>query len=474
MTLRELLAAAGIPNGDDSPVLGLTADPARTGPGIVFVAIDTPLARGHARVRQAIKRGASALVVESLARVPANPPCPVFVVADSKRTLAMLAAALFGHAHRELRLWAVTGTKGKSTVCHLLAEILKASGTAPGLLATKVQRIGSTERASEYTTPEAPELHEALRGMVDAGAVDVIVEASSIGIAFDRMHGLALAGAVFTNLGRDHLTTHGGLDALKAAKARLFTDFDAPLCVVNVDDPWGETLAQIAAGRVVTYGLAKGELQFENLAFGPGGITGTIAGMRIASPLLGRHNASNVLAAAALGVAAGWPAGAIVDGIGCLAGVAGRLERITGDIAAYVDYAHTPESVDAVLETLRQIHGDRRLVAVLGCSGGTDPTKRPEMARAAVARADHCIFTADNPRLEDPNEIAKQMVAGLAGQETWEIEIDRRAAIERGVELARPDGVLAVLGKGDETSQEIGWESHAFDDRVVLAAALAR
>ncbi len=482
MNLRELLRAAGADHPIDLPISGVTVHPEQTGPGSLFVAIDTPLGKGHARLRQVIKRGASALVVERAEAVPAGTTCPVIIVDSSRRAAALLASRFFGDVHRDLRLWAVTGTKGKSTVCHLLESIHRAAGISTGLFATKLQRFGGDERLNAYTTPEAPDLHEALHRMHGAGATDVIVEASSLGIAFDRLHGLRFEGTVFTNLGRDHLTAHGGMDAYSAAKARLFTDFTgeptspAPLAIVNVDDPFGEHIAEIARGTVVTYGIDHGEIRFEDLQLGPAGITGRVAGLRVESQLCGRHNAFNVAAAVALAVHTGLPPTSITDGIRMLTGIPGRMERIasaSSGVAAFVDYAHTPESVAAALDTLRAMYGSRRLVAVLGCSGGTDPSKRPEMARIAIERADRCVFTADNPRLEDPRAIADQMIAGQAPS-TWEVELDRTAAIQRGLELAMPDGILAVLGKGDETVQEIGWEKQPFDDRDVVRAALVR
>lgn len=483
MNLRELLSVAGLDHPSDLPITRITAEPERAGPGSLFVAIDTPVGKGHARLRQVVKRGASALVVERAEAVPAGTTCPVIVVEDTKRILAILASRFFEDAHRQLRIWAVTGTKGKSTVSHLLESIHRAAGVRTGLIATGIDRFEDDERSTVHMPAEVPELHESILRMHTAGATDLILEATSFSIAFGRLHGLRFAGAIFTNLGRDHLVTHGGIEAYAAAKAQLFTDFAQPssqnmLSVVNVDDPWGQHIAQIARGTVVTYGIEHGEIRFEDLQLGPAGITGTVAGIRIESSLCGRHNAYNVTAAVALAVRSGLPATAIAAGVRELTGIPGRMERIgdASSIAAFVDYAHTPESVAAALDTLRVMYGSRRIVAVVGCSGGTDPTKRPEMARMAVARADRCVFTADNPRLEDPQSIADQMVGGLdgGGIPTWEIHLDRGAAIARGLELAAPDGVLAVLGKGDETVQEIGFEKRPFDDRAVLRAAIAR
>jgi UDP-N-acetylmuramoyl-L-alanyl-D-glutamate--2,6-diaminopimelate ligase len=289
---------------------------------------------------------------------------------------------------------------------------------------------------------------------------------------------------VFTNLGHDHLSYHGGLENYQKAKSRLFTEYASaegkrPVCAINIDDSFGAYLATIAEGEIVTYGLKKGDIRGSNLAFNASGIEGKVGEIPIRSSLLGAHNIYNILGAIALSRKIGISSESIADGISCLSSIPGRLEWIDNKsgIDVFVDYAHTPESVSTTLVTVRQMFSGRRLVAVIGCGGNRDRSKRPVMARIAVKNSSVCIFTSDNPRQENPMAIIEDMLDGVHPEELikqgrLKVIVDRRQAIHRGVEMAKNGGVLVILGKGHERFQIVGDEAISFDDREVAVEAL--
>jgi UDP-N-acetylmuramoyl-L-alanyl-D-glutamate--2,6-diaminopimelate ligase len=285
---------------------------------------------------------------------------------------------------------------------------------------------------------------------------------------------------VFTNLGHEHLTYHGGRENYGATKARLFTEYarnQRPVCAINMDDKFGEQLAKIAEGDVITYGI-DGDVSGEALTLTSRGIEGEVCGIPVHSSLLGVHNGSNILGAIALTKKLGIPSQAISDGVSQLTTVPGRLERVANEegLDVFVDYAHTPESVLVVVLTLKRIFAGRRLIVVVGCGGYSDRAKRPLIAGIAFKNSDVCIITSDNPRHEDPQSIIADMLKGIPSDDSKtkpEVVIDRRGAIQRGVELLRAGGgVMAILGKGHERYQIVGTETFPFDDREVVSEIL--
>ncbi|MET0646170.1 MAG: UDP-N-acetylmuramoyl-L-alanyl-D-glutamate--2,6-diaminopimelate ligase [Pyrinomonadaceae bacterium] len=454
-------------------------------PGSVYVACDLPGLPGYAALDEAVGLGATVVIVDKEVGLPDPPRCRTVVVRDSRKAYSTMCANFFGNAHRRLSIYAVTGTTGKTSTCYLLESIFKSAGLKTGQIGTVARRLGDREVASSCTTPEPYELHRLLREMCGAGVTHVVLEVSSIGIAEERIWGLEFDGMVFTNLGHEHLTYHGGIENYREAKGRLFTEYASaggrrPVCAINVDDPFGEYLASVAGGEVITYGV-KGEVSGDALVLDGEGIRGEVCGVPVSSTLIGPHNAYNILGSVALARKAGLPPEAISEGISRLGSIPGRLEPVgpEGGVKVFVDYAHTPESVWVVLSTLRQIFAGSRLVAVLGCGGSSDAQKRPVMARLAVENSDACVFTTDNPRREDPLEIIGDMLKEIDPEQLLErgrleIVLDRREAIRRSVEMAGDAGVLVILGKGHERVQLIRDKAIPFDDREVAVEALER
>lgn len=453
-------------------------------PNWVYVACDLPWLPGYSLLDEAVQRGAGAVVVDRSINRPLPPNVRAIRVPDSKKAYSIMCANFFGNAHKHLSIYAVTGTKGKTSTCHILDSIFRCAGLRSGLISTVVRKIDNHEAHSTCTTPDPYELHGLLHVMRRLGITHVVLEASSIGIAEERILGLRPEGMIYTNLGHEHLTYHGGLENYKKAKARLFTEYasseDRPsVCAINVDDAFGAHLASVARGEVVTYGMGGGEVCGRGLVSDAGGIQGEVSGVPIRSSLLGEHNAYNIVAAVALGLKVGIPAESIAKGVAELRSIPGRLERVENELGkeVFVDYAHTPESVQAALSTMRRAFADKRLVTVLGCGGGSDRSKRPLMAQRAIENSDLCIFTSDNPRQESPISIIEDMLDGiqaeqLASKGRLEVVIDRQEAIRRGVEAIDEAGVLVLLGKGHERTQVIGNSAVHFDDREVAANAL--
>lgn len=484
MRLTELLNGVDVIRADDLDMqVGSLAYLAnRVKSGGAYIACDLPWMAGYDNLNEAIDRGAAVIVVDRQVDIPVHKLHTV-VVRDSKKTYSTMCANFFGNVHRRLNLYAVTGTKGKTTTCHILESIFRSAGLRTGLIGTIFRKIDGRTAVSTSTTPDPFELHGLLYVMRAAGISHVILEASSIGIAEERVRGLRFNGVIFTNLGHDHITYHGGLENYRDAKSRLFTEHgltngNRSICAINLDDSFGSHLASIADGDVVTFGM-KGDVRGGDLIIDEHGIHGQVCHIPVRSRLLGEHNAYNILGVIALSLKMGLPLESIGEGISSLVSIPGRLERVNNESGAdvFVDYAHTPESVEAVLMTMRRIFAGRPLITILGCGGGSDRSKRPVMARAMVENSNICILTSDNPRHEDPMSIITDMLGGvdsesLIGQKRLEVIADRQEAIRRGVEIAENGGVLVILGKGHERVRIVGNQVIPFDDREVAAEAL--
>jgi UDP-N-acetylmuramoyl-L-alanyl-D-glutamate--2,6-diaminopimelate ligase len=390
--------------------------------------------------------------------------------------MAVAAVEFFGRPTDELVVAGVTGTSGKTTTAHLLFSVLDAAGLRPGLLGTVESRIGGERRTAVRTTAEAIDLQRAFRAMLHAGNASCAMEATSHGSELRRLDGIRFAALAFTNLGRDHLDFHGTVERYFDAKRRLFVD-ELPPAAVNVADEHGRRLAgelHGLGGRLLTFGLADdADVRPEGLELTAAGARFRAAGLDIRTPLLGRFNVENVLAAVAVARLLELPDEAIVDGIGRADGVPGRFERVDEGqpFTVVVDYAHKPEALDNVLRTARALT-DRRVLCVFGCGGDRDRGKRPVMGRIASELADVVFVTSDNPRSEDPDAIIREILAGVAGE--VDVEPDRRVAIVRAIESAQPGDVLVIAGRGHEAEQEIAGRKLPFDDREVAREALRR
>ncbi len=487
-TLCASLAGARIEGDQTVEITAISHDSRFVNPGTLFVALRGRKTDGTQYIEQAIAAGASA--VAAPADVELNCAVPLIRLAAPRADLAVLAAEVHGRPAETLTMVGVTGTNGKTTVSTLVSEICVAGKVVEGLIGTIDHRIAGRIIPAQFTTPEAPVLHGILAEMVTAGVEVTVMEVSSIGLEERRVDGIPFKVAGFLNLSPDHLDYHADMTAYGDAKASLFTDHLAlgGTAIIDVDDPYGQQLAKRIADRrpdVNLWSLSVNEastsVHFETLSADASGIAGelrTPAGtLSLNSPLLGLFNASNVAMAAAISMAVGIESAAVSAALGH-ARVRGRLETVEThrDFSVVIDYAHSPDAIARVIETLRPVTRGA-LWCVFGCGGDRDATKRSPMGSAA-AMADAVVVTSDNPRSEDPARIASQAAAGAirAGAPLSDrpqvggtyVELDRRAAIAATLAAVGPGDVVLVAGKGHETYQEINGQRFPFDDVEVV------
>jgi UDP-N-acetylmuramoyl-L-alanyl-D-glutamate--2,6-diaminopimelate ligase len=461
--------------GDASvDVRDLAHDTRAVRPGSVFFCVPGARHDGHTLAGEAVAAGAVALVVER----PVDAAVPQVVVESARAAMAVAADELFGRPTERLDVAGVTGTNGKTTTAFLLRAILEAAGRRCGLVGTVEWVVGGERRPAPHTTPEAIALQRVLAEMVEAGDEAVALEASSHGSHFRRLDRVRFDALVFTNLTQDHLDLHGDMEAYFQAKRRLFTGIDPPPAAVNVGDPYGRRLADELAGAgrapLVTFGLRpEAEVRADRLELGPGGTRLVAAGIELETPLLGIFNVENVLGAVAAALLLDVDDAAIAAGVAATAGVPGRFEAVDEGqpFTVVVDYAHTPDALDTVLQAARPL-GTGTLTVVFGAGGDRDRDKRRAMGQVARARADRVVVTSDNPRSEEPLAIIEDILQG-AGVEV-ELDPDRRSAIEGAISAANPGDVVVIAGKGHEQGQEIAGVVHPFDDREVAREALRR
>lgn len=479
----------------DPRVGGVTLDSRALRPGDVFVAARgvTPASRdGHDYIPAAIAAGAAALVLERDAALPTSASLPCWCVPDARIAAARVAERFFGEPSKRVRVCGVTGTNGKTTVSFVLATLLEALGTRAAVFGTLGAGAPDAPRASGFTTPEAPVLSRELAALADEGFRDVAMEVSSHALATQRVEALHFAAAAFTNLSQDHLDFHGDMERYFSAKARLFAELlDDPQRAVlpSTTDTWAKRLRARHPGAL-TYGVESGAaLRASAVHQGAEGqrfmlsFEGQCAPVK--STLLGQANLENLLCAAGLALALGYPFSDVAAALSCARSAPGRLERVPGSGGkrplVLVDYAHTPDAIARVLEAMRGLSAGR-VGIVFGCGGERDRTKRPLMAAAAAARADMVVLTQDNPRREDPEEILDQMERGIAGRArvdagalvpgTFARIPDRREAIRAALFALQPGDVLLVAGKGHERTQVIGERAEPFDDVRITSALL--
>ncbi|MCK9893858.1 UDP-N-acetylmuramoyl-L-alanyl-D-glutamate--2,6-diaminopimelate ligase [Frankia sp. AgB32] len=494
------VAAATAPHGGDQDVRvhGVTHDSRQVRPGDLYVALPGAHVHGARFAAAAAVQGAAAILTDAAGarliaegRAAAGPAggspaaeVPVLVSADPRRDLAPVAARIYGDPSADLALLGVTGTNGKTTSAFLLDAGLRAAGRSTGLIGTVETRVGERRLASAHTTPEASDLQALLATMVEHGIDAATMEVSSHALALHRADALRFAGALFTNLSQDHLDFHPTMADYFEAKASLFVPGRARTAVIGVADAWGRRLAARRPDAVTFAVDGPADWTAHDIAAGPAGSQLVARGpdgerVELSVPLPGMFNIANALGALALLVAVGVDPAAAAAGIGSLAGVPGRMERVDAGqpFLALVDFAHTPDAVTTLLTTVRPLVKGR-LIVVLGCGGDRDRGKRPLMGAAAATLADLAILANDNPRSEDPAEILAAMFAGvpaeLRGGDRVRVEPDRARAIAAAVAAAGPQDAVVVAGKGHETGQEQGGVVTPFDDRAVLRAALDR
>lgn len=480
--LSDLTGAGVAVTGDTAMMItGLTADSRAVRPGFLFAALPGSRADGRAFVPQAVAQGAVAVLLPAAGPRPEDLPAGIAVLtAEEPRHAFALMAARF-HGAQPATVCAVTGTNGKTSTAVFTQQIWAALGLQGAALGTLGVIGAGLDRSGSLTTPDPVTLHAILAEAAKAGCTHLCMEASSHGLDQHRLDGVTVAAAAFTNLTRDHLDYHGTEDAYLAAKARLFTDVLAPggIAVLNADVPEFTLLAAAAskAGRRVTaYGTQGQDLRLLGRAPTATGqhLDLCVAGTdyHVELPLAGGFQAMNALAALSLVIAGGADPARAVATLETLRGVPGRLEPVgttAGGAAVFVDYAHTPDALETVLNALRP-HAAGKLVVVFGCGGDRDRGKRPQMGAIAARLADACIVTDDNPRSEDPAAIRAEVLAGCP--HATEIG-DRRAAIRAAVAGLTAGDVLVIAGKGHESGQTIGATVQPFDDRVEARAALS-
>ena len=465
------------------PCTGVAYDSRQVTPGSVFVALRGLKADGVAFAPQAIQAGAAAIVSETPA--PASTGVPWVLVSDARAALAHLAAEFYGHPSRQMQVVGITGTNGKTTTAYLVSAILDAAGIKSGLMGTVAYRVGDRVIDATRTTPEAPEVQAFMREMASSGCRACVMEVSSHALTLGRVDGVRFAAGVFTNLTRDHLDFHAGMDDYFAAKRRLFEMLpDEAPAIINVDDPRGASLVDVVR-RPVTYGVAKAaDFSPGSLSYSLGGLDFDIRSPRgvvhVRSKLVGKPNVYNILAAVAAAAELGVPIEIVERGLERLTGVPGRFEVVSDpsdDVTVVVDYAHTDDALRNLLETARPM-ATRRLITVFGAGGDRDRTKRPLMGMVAARLSDVVVLTSDNPRSEDPARIIDEVKRG-SDPETRQsgaqilIRPDRREAILHAVGTAGRDDVVLVAGKGHEKYQEVGGRTLPFDDVGVAREALA-
>ena len=460
-------------------ITGVSIDSHQIETGDLFVAVAGAKVHGATYAGNAKLNGAVAVLTDEVGAALIT-DLPVLVVTDPRATAGVISAWLHNEPMRDMFSVGVTGTNGKTTVTTLLHQIAMAAGRQSGLVGTVETRIGDEVVEALRTTPEAPELQSLAAVMRERHMRNLFMEVSSHAVSLNRIGGSHFDIAAFTNLSQDHLDFHGDMDSYFAAKAALFSYKYADTAYINIDSTWAKKLLETQELPVVSISrhMNSADWYFERIEVGTNWTTIAIRGtggilIETNTKLVGDFNLDNLLMAIAICVTSGIDPIDIATITPSLIGAEGRLEKVDlgQSFTALVDYAHSPDSVKSVLETLRK-STTGKVIAVLGCGGDRDKGKRPLMGAALLAGSDIAIFTSDNPRSEDPTQIINEMVSGLTLPVTSAIEVDRKRAIEIAVAAAKPGDIVVLLGKGHEPGQEIAGVKHNFDDRLELAAAI--
>lgn len=465
-------------SGDMERDVGLVCfDSRKVEKGAVFVAMKGTQVDGHVYINKAIKGGAVAIVCETLPD-STNDKITYVSVKNSAEALAIMAANFYDNPSGKLHLIGVTGTNGKTTTVTLLYHLFINLGYKTGLISTVVNKVNDVEKAATHTTPNPVQLNELLSTMVSESCTHCFMEVSSHAIDQDRVAGLQFTGTVFTNISHDHLDYHKTFDKYIAAKKKLFDGLSAnAFALVNKDDKRGSVMVQNTMASKHTYAIKhiadfKGKLKSNSLE----GLEMEVNNKEAWFRLIGDFNGYNLLAAFATAVLLGEDENDVLAQLTLLEAVPGRFEQVRNDsLTAIVDYAHTPDALKNVLETINDFRtGNEQLITVVGCGGNRDKEKRPLMASIATRLSNKVIFTSDNPRDEDPKEIIDDMRKGISPADYKKTVVlpDREEAIKTACLLANDKDIILVAGKGHETYQEIKGVKHHFDDREVLGRML--
>ncbi len=478
MDLRELLTHlhdfVQLPE-QNIDITSIEMDSREVKPGALFICIDGYTVDGHSFAQMAVEKGAVAILAEK----PVDVEVPVVRVKSTKRAMAVLADAFYNQPTQKMHLIGVTGTNGKTTITHLIEHIFKSQRKKTGLIGTIEIRIGDTSYDVKNTTPESLTLQKTFNQMVEENVEVAMMEVSSHALDLGRVHGCDFDVAVFSNLTQDHLDYHHTMEDYRRAKGLLFAQLGnaynhnrPKFAVLNADDAATEEYIKNTAATVITYGIdSDSDIRATNIQITNSGTTFDLTTPTETVPvemkLIGKFSVYNVLAATASCLVSGIPLSVIVEEIKVLEGVSGRFEVVDAeqDFTVIVDYAHTPDSLENVLKTVKEF-AKRNIYVIVGCGGDRDRTKRPIMARIAAEYSTQAILTSDNPRSEDPLAILKDMEEGL-GTDNYVTIADRAEAIRYAVEAAHADDVIVIAGKGHETYQIIGKKVFDFDDREV-------
>jgi len=475
MLLCDLLQGCSVLEYRCDPNLEITEvayDSRKVVPSGAFVVISGFATDGYRYIDAAVEAGAAVILTD---RAPKREEIPYVLVEDPRKTLAVCGANFFDHPARKLKLIGVTGTNGKTTVTYLMKAILESKGAKVGLIGTNQNLIGDRVLETDRTTPESFELQRLLSEMADAGCTHVVMEVSSHSLVLDRVYGLEYEVGIFTNLTQDHLDFHGDMETYAKAKSLLFSQCN--IGIINDDDAWADVMTEAATCKLFTYSAKNSRANFmaKNLRF----MADRVEFEALANGVLGRvvlhipgeFSVYNALAVISAAMAMGIELDDIRAALSLVGGVKGRAEVVPTDTpyTVMIDYAHTPDALENILQTVKKV-AEGRVIAVFGCGGDRDRTKRPKMAASASKYADFLVITSDNPRTEDPNAIIEDILPGVTlPKKQYVVEPDRRAAIHYAMAHAQPGDIIVLAGKGHETYQEINHVKHHMDERELVA-----
>lgn len=488
MILRDLVSSlpkVTVAGSLDTDIHAVTASSREAGPGLVFAAIRGTTLDGHRFINDALAAGASAILAETAQPSDYTHPATWIHVPDSRAALSTLASVLAGHPWKDLSIAGITGTNGKTTTAFLVHHIMKTAWHRAGLLGTIQVDDGETVEPAKHTTPGSIELSALLGRMRDHGCRGVAMEVSSHGIHQKRVSAIGFDACIFTNLTQDHLDYHGTLENYFKAKSEWFHDLAAnplgkkPVAVINFDDAYGKELVDSLEGKmpIIRFGFGVHcDFRANNFRQNARGMEFELSAkgktFLVRSPLIGRFNVYNLLAAIAAASACGIRPRDAVAAIADSPQVPGRMENVgnAGGATVFVDYAHTPDALENACRTLKELN-PRHLITVFGCGGDRDKGKRPLMAAAAARNSDACIVTSDNPRSEDPLQIIREIEGGLGGRNSRSIP-DRAQAIDFAIQNSVSGDIILIAGKGHETTQQFASETIEFDDRKHASKSL--
>ena len=476
MILKELLRGVTYTEKRGSAeieIAGLTYDSRTAGEGYCFFAVAGTVVDGHNYIAKAVESGAKAVICQHIPDDVAECDCTFVVVEDTNAAMGTIASNFYGNPSHELKVVGVTGTNGKTTIATLLYDLVQSMGYKAGLISTVVYKVGAREIVSTHTTPDAIRLNAMMREMVDEGCDYCFMECSSHAIVQQRIGGLRFVGGLFTNITHEHLDYHKTFAEYIRAKKSFFDALPKEaFALVNADDRNGEVMLQNTKASRYTLSLQRmADFRAKVVEMMAEGMELRIDNKEVWVQFLGRFNAYNLLTVYGAAVLLGFEKEEVLAHLSILRPVSGRFETVLAKdgTTAVVDFAHTPDALENIINTIDELRqSGQRLIVVCGCGGDRDKTKRPVMGGMAAKRADIAIFTSDNPRTEDPEQILREMEAGVESGDKYLKIVDRHEAIKTAVMLAEPRDIILLAGKGHEDYQIVGTEKLPFNDKEVV------